>query len=289
MAGFAASPDPQIAIAEAQTEPMVALLAQRSDADSLAAAAVLGGSRHNERSLRLIDQASRRAPERAELVWLHIQFCRMEGSCDAAPLEARLRGLDGKNGVAWFEALTRAGKNGDEQAKRAALEAIARSERVDTYWTTLIARLTPPVASVSKGLSYEPAYLVMGFLAANAMPAYGDLTKACRGDALQGADATELCRGIADSLRNGDTIITEMLGTGIAERVWPEGSAKRQEAATARQQWNSMGEFGKPLDDWMRSHPEEFLALCAQHRRERDVLEAARVAMGKSSSPSAAR
>lgn len=128
------------------------LLAKRADADSQAAAGLLNSWKYPKSSLRLIAQASLIAPERADLALLNIQFCQADASCDPEPLEIRLRGMDEKNGAGWLGALARASKSGDEQAKSAALAAIARSERVDVYWTTLVARLSRQVASTREGL-----------------------------------------------------------------------------------------------------------------------------------------
>src|ERR1700728_1094324 len=95
-----------------QLRQAVAVLEQRNDPDSLAAAAVL--LRFTQRTPdepaahALIVRAVTLASGRADLAWLEIQNCRLVPGCDPNPEEARLRGLDPANGVAWINAMTRA-------------------------------------------------------------------------------------------------------------------------------------------------------------------------------------
>jgi beta-lactamase regulating signal transducer with metallopeptidase domain len=184
------------------------LLAQRADADAQAAGALMiADLGQHEQPLAMVAQASLLAPERADLVWLHIQLCEAVASCDPEPLERRLQVLDEKNGAGWLGALARASKRGDEAAKSAALAAVARSGRVDVYWTTLVARLTPQVAS-TKALSLPEAMKnIIGGLAAVAIPRFRDITDdACKAERATQENVMETCRGVANSLLNGDTI-----------------------------------------------------------------------------------
>jgi len=284
-AGFAATPE--FEESRVRTEPVVAMLAARTDADSLAAAGLLSSFYDRAQSLRLVSQASRVAPDRAELLWLHIQMCREVASCDTEPLERRIRILDPKNGSGWFAALERATRNADAAAKSAALDAIARSERVDTYWTTLIARLTPPIVSTNKESLLNAMSEVVGVLAAIAIPAYSFTSNSCKGDGLAREDVMTVCRGIADSLSNGDTIVTEMLGRGIKQRVWPEGSPKWLEASETKRTRDYRNQFATGVSDWMLADPAKYLALCGQHRREQDVEKAILIEIGKDPDPPA--
>lgn len=214
-AGFAATPE--FEDSRARTEPIVAQFARRADADSLAAAGLLSFW-DRQQSLRLLAQASRAAPERADLLWLHVQFCLEDASCDTEPLERTLRTLDPKNGAGWFAALAHAARKKDEAANVAALGAIARSERVETYWTTLISRLTRPIVSTGKEAPLNAMSSVIGALAAIAIPGYQAATSTCKDENLEREDLLETCRGIADSLSKGDTILTEMVGHSIKQQ-----------------------------------------------------------------------
>jgi beta-lactamase regulating signal transducer with metallopeptidase domain len=264
------------------------LLAQRSDADSLAAAGLLIAFQRREEGLRLVARASLLAPQRADLVWLHIQLCEAVADCDTEPMENRLRTLDAQNGAGWLGALARASKHGDEAAKSAALAAIARSERVDIYWTTLIARLSPPIASTKAVSLYEAQIDVIGALAAVAIPALRHMTDACKSDRMEQSDVVEVCRGVANSLMNGDTAIMESIGTSLAKQVWPENSAKRVEVAEAKRILDYRMRSVGLSDAWLNAHASDYLDLLKQHRREQDLFKAVLIAAGKNPDPAPA-
>lgn len=263
------------------------LLAKRTDADSQAAVALWSSHRNPDQSLRLMEQASLLAPERADLVWLHTQLCQDDPACDPEPLESRLRDLDENNGVGWLGALDRAGKRGDEEAMSAALAAIGRAGRVDTYWTTLLARLSRQIASTRAVSLHEAQTNVIGLILALPIP-YRGATDACKGERLTDDDVVELCRGAAHSLMNGDTTLTELIGASIAKRTWPENSPKWMEAAEAPRIWEYRSRFGRNVDAWAEAHGNDYLVLLEQHRREQDVYQAVLIAAGKDPNPTPA-
>jgi hypothetical protein len=117
-------------------------LEHSTDADSLAAAAMLSQftapQPREETRHALLARAVAAAPQRADLAWLSIQACRDIPACDLEPEVDRLRALDPSNGAGWLNAVARANAADDEAAKIAALSALARAERVDVCWTTLI-------------------------------------------------------------------------------------------------------------------------------------------------------
>jgi hypothetical protein len=285
LSGCVTSSDAQAEKAEMRIERAADLLRNRTDADSLAAAGLLISVKHHDQSLRLVAEATADGPERSDLVWLHIQFCQAESGCDSEPLERRLRTLDAPNGAAWIGALTRANQANDEQAKSAALAAISRSERVDIYWTTLVARLSRATANTNAVSLTEAEISVIGILAAQAIPAYQVISNACKGEHLMRDDVVEVCRGIASALLHGDTYITEMMGVAIAKRVWPEDSPQWVEATDARRTWEYRANFLSHADAWNAAHTNEHLILCAQNRREQDVYKAELIASGKNPNP----
>jgi hypothetical protein len=283
--GNAASPDAQTAKTEMRMGRAADLLEGQPDADSLAAAGLWNSVKDRDRSLRLIEQATAAAPERADLVWLQIQVCQEEPACDPEPIERRLRSLDAHNGAGWLGSLTRADKVNDVQAKSAALAAISRSERFDIYWTALVARLSRVTAQTKLVSLAEAQIYVIGILAAEAIPPYQALSNACKGERLNHDDVVEVCRGIANALQNGDTYITELIGIAIAQRVWPESSPQRMAAMEAHRSWEYRAKYLRQSDAWDAAHTEEYLTLCAQNRREQDVHKAELIAMGKNPDP----
>jgi hypothetical protein len=126
---------------------------------------------------------------------------------------------------------------------------------------------------------------VIGFLAAQAIPAYQVLSNACKGERLKHGDVVEVCRGIANALENSDTYITEMIGVAIAKQVWPESSPQWIEAMEARRSWDYRAKYLSQSDAWNAAYTDEYLTLCAQNRREQDVYKAELIASGKNPDP----
>lgn len=260
-------------------------LAKRPDADSLAAAGLLGFRMPHDQSLRLVAQASLMAPERADLLWLHIQLCALDPSCNPEPLEMRLRVLDESNGAGWLGALARASERGDERSMSDALAAIARAGRVDIYWTTLVARLSSRIVSTNSAPLHEVLIWTIGNLAAVAIPGLQAVSDACTAERLMRADGMEVCRGVASAFLNGDTYLIESLGASLMKRAWPENSSKWVEADETRLTREHRVQSAKAADAWIKAHAEDFLALIEQHRREQEVDQAVQIAMGRNPTP----
>jgi hypothetical protein len=284
-ANAARSPDAQVAKAQKHLEQAIAVLTHMSDADSLAAAGLMSPGKQSDQALLLLARATAAAPQRADLFWLQEQRCRQLPSCDPEPIERRLRELDPSNGAAWFGALARADSANDAEGVDAALTAISHSDRVDIYWTTLVARLSRAVAATKKMSPAESEVAVIGYFAAEAIPAYQTVTTSCKGERLQQAGVTEVCRGVAKALQHGDTAITEMIGVAIAKRVWSEDSPEWKAAAEERRVYDYRAHFYFKVTERSITHANEYLTLCAQNRREQDVLLAQVIAIGENPDP----
>jgi hypothetical protein len=262
----------------------------QSDADSLAAAALLSSGPGRSRALALITRATSAAPDRPDLAWLEAQVCAAVASCNPEPVERRLRALDPSNGAGWMGELTRADAAKDVERRDRALSRIAQSTRVEIYWTTLIARLSEAAARTRKLSLSEVETLIIGSLAAQAIPAYSAASNACKGDRLQQPEVVQVCRGVAKAFSAGDTYITEMIGIAVTKRVWPESSSEWSAANEARRVYEYRSQrFEKLADDPQDiGAAKRYLALCAQNRREQDVFRAALVAAGQNPDPPAA-
>jgi hypothetical protein len=271
---------------EKHIKQAIALLSKQTDADSLAAAGLMTGKGSAE-SLSLLARAAAAAPDRADLVWLQVARCAQLPSCDSVPFEQRLRELDPTNGAGWWAAMARAGATHDSKGTNAALAAISHSERVDVYWTTLIAHLSRAVAKTKKMSLEESEVAVIGYLASLPIPAYQYVSTSCKGERLQQPSVTEICRGVAKALQNGDTYITEMIGVAIAKRVWPENSSEWKAAAEQRRVYDYRSKLYSKLEQRSLTHPEEYLILCTQNRREADLFAAQLTAAGYDPNPSA--
>jgi hypothetical protein len=194
--------------------------------------------------------------------------------------------LDPANGAGWLDTLARASASKDDAATDAALAAIARSDRVDIYWTTLVARLSRAAARPEMRSLTETELMITGVLAASIVPAYQSASNACKAERLERAEVVEVCRGVARAFMRGDTVITEMIGVAIAKRVWPEDSPRWQEAVEARRVIDYRSRLSAKMTLWHVWHAEQSLTLCAEMRREQDVLLAELIAAGKNPNPS---
>lgn len=272
---------------ERHLERTATQLQHQSDADSLATAGLLLVSKNRAQALELLARAEAVAPARADLVWLRLQVCQADASCDPQSEEQRLRTLSPTNGAGWLGGLTRAFKAKDEAATEAALTAIAHTERVDLYWTTLIGHLSAAAARTGTVSLDEAMLNVTGLVAAMVIPAYSPALNSCKGDRLQRDDMRDICRGVARAFENGDTVITEMLGVAIAKRVWPEGSAEWQAAVERRRVFEYRKVLWQPLEpvSWNGKQAQKYITLCLEYSREQEVMRAQLIAAGKAPDP----
>jgi hypothetical protein len=262
-------------------------LQRQSDADSLAAAGLFRVTEDRVQAVALLARAEAIAPARADLIWLHLRVCQAQPSCDPQPEEHKLRIVSPGNGAGWLGALARAGAAHDDAAREAALVAIAHTERMDVYWTALIGHLSAAAARTGNLSTAEAMIAVTGIVAAVAIPAYAPLSNSCKGDRLQRSDIREDCRGVAQALENGDTVITEMMGVAIAKRVWPEDSAEWNAAVERRRVFQYRIDSWKPLEPvtWSATQALQYIALCLEHPREQDVVQAQLMNAGKAPNP----
>jgi len=265
------------------------MLEHRSDADSLAAAALLSRLQAGPGpAVVLLARASAAAPERPDLVWLEIQACLQAPGCDPDPQEQRLRALDPSNGAGWLNAVARASASNDPAAITAALAGLTRAQRVDTYWTTLISHLTSALAATGDVPVADALVNIVGALATGSIPPYKPILDQCLGPRLGDPERLEQCQRVAAALEQGDTYITTMIGARLAQRVWPADSAQWQAAAQARHVYEYRSGLWTHSEEGLLRDPQwvrKFLALCAQNRREQDVYSSELVDEGKSPDP----
>jgi len=272
----------------------VAVLEQRSDPDSLAAAATslrfAEKKPDSDAALALLRRATAAAPERADLAWLELRICREAPNCKPELQELHLRDLDPANGAPWIDALVRANSSNDEAARIAALSALAQTDRVDIYWSTLIVHLTRALADTRKIPVEEALVSVIGALGAQAIPPYGSTSNMCKGERLNSAEVIEDCRRVALAFERGDTEITAMLGVAMDKRLWPVESPEWNAAVEARRAFDYRSKLllnsalNWPFD---AAAAQNYLALCAQHRREQDVERAEIIQAGNNPDPPA--
>jgi hypothetical protein len=207
--------------------------ALRGDADQLAASALRtwAADHGSPQASAQIAKAAQLAPDRADLAWLHARLCAEIAGCQPEPIETRLRKLDPGNGAVWLGALSRAQAKRDTQAERQLLETIARAERFDLYWTTLVSRLTPALNAMSGAPATDKEPLttslnsMTGWLSSLAVAAIKPVTKACDKRRVAEADMARRCQQVAQAMQRADTTLVEALGLGIEQRLTPPGTA----------------------------------------------------------------
>jgi hypothetical protein len=182
-------------------------------------------------------------------------------------------------------ALARAYVAKDDEATNAAIAALGRSDRMDIYWTTLIARLGRAAIQTKVISPQESEISIIGYLAAQAIPGYTAASDACKGERLQRAENISICQGVAKSFERGDNYLTEMIGVAIAKRVFREDSPEWKSASEARRVYEYRSGLWGKLDLWTTTHSEDYLALCAENRREQDVFRAQLIKAGENPNP----
>jgi hypothetical protein len=76
-----------------------------------------------------------------------------------------------------------------------------------------------------------------------------------------------------------------MIGVAIAKRVWPQESAEWKAADEQRHVYDYRSKFYTKLETHYLIHPDEYLTLCEQNRREQDLFAAQLVAAGYDPNP----
>lgn len=287
--GCAHSPERQLEKYQRDQMRAAEVLRQRSDADSLAAAALLVARSNPADSLELIGHAARAAPDRPEITLLHVQICIEAAECDPRSSEARLRQQDPENGIGWVGDIARAYDAKDDGALDEALAAVGRSKRFNSYFTTLVAQLSEATAHAGAMPLHDAVIAVTGEVAGYALPDFAPVSRGCAAERLQRPGVLASCRSLAESLMAGDTHLAEMIGVAIAKRVWPVDSPEWQAATEARRVYryrsaaiSKLDSDGVYLDEAVAA---EYLSLFKVHRREQEATMARLVALGIDPAP----
>ncbi len=221
---------------ETQLRQLQRELIARGDADSLAASALFERALSDETNATALSLAARAvagAPERVELVFLQLQLCESVPTCDARPVEMRLRQLDPQNGITWVYALQRAEAANSGAAWRAARDSLARSTRITLYWNRTISRLAG-AASDKAGFDSAAATLEVVRIEGILLGALPPVSRACSPQGVQQPDVLDQCRRIATAFRNADRTLLEVYGTTLAVGLWSPDSPEGREITAER-------------------------------------------------------
>jgi hypothetical protein len=277
---------------EAPVSQATAMLSQRQDPDSLAAAAMLTLLKDRAGAEQLVARAraSAAGAKRADLLWLHAQLCAGAPACDRKALDAQLRALDPDNGVTLIGALAEDATADDPAGRDRQLDALAASKRVDLYWNPLIAHLASAVVSTKTLSVTQSLTTVIGVLAATTIPGFHGITALCRRDELERDGRRARCQAVARALQRTDTALVEMVGVGMTRQLWPESSAEARAAREARRVFDYRTSLMTQESERLLAdddHAAQYLEKLGQYRREQDVIVAQLVAAGRNPTPPA--
>ncbi len=273
------------------------VLATRNDANSLTTAAALQRMSESSRkgrakmsdwdgviptSLELITRASELAPQNAAINWLHLQLCIDAPGCDTRDVATVMRWVDADNSAAWLTTLATAQRDGDSTEVDRVLADMARGGRFDIYWNRLVVTMYDALRVVRRQLpkSYDvgdAARLteLMTVAAAEILPPFGALDRACREPAAQG-ERREDCRKLAKIMQRGDSILVQLLGFSIERRLVAPDSKEARMIADRRQSLEWRNHAAEKLDKdalpWsLNAHARARLAAMRRYPREEDV------------------
>lgn len=271
------------------TQPKKAAAGTPASAGSASADALLADAMQRQtaqrdaaQALSVVKAAAEKAPNRADIAWLHSQLCAQVAGCRPEPLESHLRKLDPGNASAWIGALARAQRQKDVAAENEILEAMSRSERFDIYWNSLVSKVAL-ILSVDTAAQLGPTSpdLVtsnlndaVGWVSSIAVPAFRPVAESCSTQRIANPAIATRCGNIAQALQRSDSYIAEGVGLGIAERLAAPGSQQAANVAEqirrSRYQHDTAGQIVAAQLD-REKFSREMLKLMANLRREQDV------------------
>jgi hypothetical protein len=259
--------------AERRTE-IEALVAQPSSS-TLTTAALLSYPFEDDTAqpLKFIQRAETTAPERPEIVWVHLSICR-QSKCDAAQsIENHLKELDPDNGFAWITDLERAEQAASENAVTEAITHIGASSKMAIYFNSLQVTIFDAltVANPRERLSAR-AVEALGMLAAQTIPPLQTLTRPCRAEQFGIPGRREACEVMATRMEHSDTVLTQSLALSMQERWWPVNSAQRDSLRIKRRQLDyEMQMSSQPR--WRMDHDTAIrIEAARKSAREEDVM-----------------
>ena len=250
----------------------VEVLIEHPTATNLAAAALLAwpGDVSGQRPLELIARAEALAPQRAELVWVHLAICERL-KCEAKEqIEVHLQEVDPDNGFVWAADLEHAQSSGSEAAVTAAIARIGAGPRLTFYWNQLEVMMVDAlaVANPSQSLAAR-GFVAIGVLAAQAIPPLLPMSKACRLEQLDLPGRRAACEALVARMEQSSTVLTQSLAISMQERWWPAGSPERDVLRAKRRRLDYLLTMSSRLR-WLRMNRDMAVRIEAARKTDRE-------------------
>jgi hypothetical protein len=260
---------------QAELSREVEVLVARATASDLAAAALLAapGDLNARQPLELIERAEALAPQRPELVWLHLGIC-VRLKCDSErQIAAHLQLLDPDNGFVWAVDLQPAPPSASDTAVTDVIVRISAGSRITIYWNQLEVMMVDAMAVANPSQSLVArGTLAIGVLAAQAIPALQPMSKACRLEQLDLPGRRAACEAMVARMEQSSTVLTQSLALSLQERWWPAGSPQREIVRAKRRRLDYLMTVSSRSRWWRMNRDMAVRIDAARHTdREEDV------------------
>jgi hypothetical protein len=258
------------------------LIAHATPSDLAAAALLLATDGSNARQpLVLIERAQRLAPQRPDLVWVHLEICERLKCAAGAQIAAHLQALDPDNGFAWSPGLERVPPS-DPGAVTAVIARIGAARRMTIYWNQLEVMMVDAlaVATPSEDLFKRSIY-AFGMLAAEPIPSLQAISRACRVEQLDLPGRRAACEAMVVRMEQSDTALAQSLALSLQERWWPAGSPQRGVLRAKRRRLDYLMTMSSRISWWRMNHDMAVRIEAARSTdREEDVERAVITSLG---------
>jgi hypothetical protein len=252
------------------------LIAHGTPSDLAAAALLLAPAASNARQpLDLIERAQTLAPQRPELVWVHLALCERFKCAARARIAAQLQALDPDNGFAWSADLEGLPISESERVT-AVIARIGAAPRMTVYWNQLEVMMVDAlaVANPSQDLATR-GISAIGALAAEAIPPLQAISRACRLEQLALPGRRAACEATVARMEQSDTALTQSLALSLQERWWPAGSPERDVLRAKRRRLDYFMTMSSRIRWWHMNHDMAVRIEAARSTsREEDVERA---------------
>ena len=293
--GGAAAASPQAAHGTAGSYQLgkaqaATVLAARSDANSLAAAAALrysgqtskGGSTAAGAALALAARAVELAPQNPSISWLRLELCAANATCDVRDAATSMRWVDADNSAAWLPILSAAQHERDSTEIDRVLADMGHGARFDLYINRVVVLLADALYAARSQLprniaASDTARLATANEVANAetVPPFTALIDVCR-EPNSSPDRREVCLKLARTMQHSDTVAAQMAGFGIERHLLAADSKEARAVAERRHvlEWRvtEAAKLDDPLLPWTKNaRARARLAQMRRLPREEDV------------------
>ena len=198
---------------EALLEESGVTLSRSSEPDFLVAAALLTGGA-DERQI-LLQRALDERPGHPVALWHRLLDCQTR-DCDRQAVESAALAGDPANGMVWFLIASDRIKNGQWDAAEQAMRQVAAAPRYSFHFMEYTMLLERGLAATTDLGYAERVVGGVGIAAAIAIPALGDVSRACRSGNNDAMIWVDLCEEVGHRMSaSGEELMTIMFGYGL--------------------------------------------------------------------------